>query len=104
MSKTALRKTLISWNLETLAKNVFYIKMIRRNVQISFHNHLLKKLTHIKKKRAQKTTLIQCAVKKNLAFSVKLQGFVLSFKAYYNRKVNVLTQGIFNCINFNAQF
>ena len=49
---------LISWNWATLAKNVFYIKRIRRKVQIfSYKFDLLKKRTNIKKKRAQKARL-----------------------------------------------
>ena len=43
-SKTASRKTQISWNWATLPKNVFYMKMIRRNMCIfTYKFHLLKK-------------------------------------------------------------
>ena len=34
---TTSRKTLIFWNRATLAKNVFYIKMIRRNVRMKIY-------------------------------------------------------------------
>ena len=49
--RTASRKTGISWNWATLAKNVFYIKMIRRNVRnFSFLFSIAMNITHIEKK------------------------------------------------------
>ena len=50
-SKTASSKTQISWNWGTLPKNVFYMKMIRRNVCIfPYKFHLLKKMNPYFKK------------------------------------------------------
>ena len=54
---TASRKTLVSWNWATLAKNIFYIKMTKWNLCIfSYLFSFAENITHIEKKYAQKIT------------------------------------------------